>query len=125
MDPEEPAALPSGRKRIALYAALPLVAMGMVWLWINDERGALRDRGAIACNDRKHDEAWCKQAADRHHGRCVELTFTPATRTSGSAFDTNGYVECLDVGPEEYGKLSTAREAARRRVIIPSGPSYH
>jgi len=129
-EPPSPAAgpriAPSSRTMLFLYVGLPVVVVLMVWIWIKSERGALRDRGAIACNERKHDELWCKEAAGRHHERCVDLTFTPATRTSSASFDTTGYVECLDVGPEEHWRLSTARAAERRRGIqIPSGPSYH
>jgi len=126
--PPSPAAVGTGtgtRKLLLLYVGLPPVAMAMVWIWVKSERGVLRDRGAIACNQRKHDEVWCKEAADRHHERCVELTFSPATRTSSASFDTNGYVECLDVEPAEYWRLSAARALERRAPLLPSGPSYH
>jgi len=58
--PPSPAAVGTGtRKLLLLYVGLPLVAMAMVWIWVKSERGVLRDRGAIACNPRKHDEVWC------------------------------------------------------------------
>ncbi len=112
------------RTAVVLFVILPCLALLLAWIWVKHQRSILKDRGAIACIATKHDEEWCAKAASAHHERCIELTFRPGTRTSGESFDTDGYVECLGVGPEEYWRLSSERAAERRRANQ-SGPSYH
>jgi hypothetical protein len=104
---------------VVLYVVLPMTVMLAVWLWIRHERAKVRDRGFGACVSAGREADWCESAADRNHERCMELTFKPANRTSGSGFDERGYVECLDIGAEAYWKLSAERAAERRRKPAP------
>jgi hypothetical protein len=118
-DDKTPRATPRLKVAVVMYVVLPMVVMLGAWLWIRHERAKVRDRGFGACVTAGREAAWCESAADRNHDRCMELTFRPASRTSGSGFDAEGYVECLDIGAEAYWKLSAERAAERRRKPRP------
>lgn len=130
MDPRAPLPEPRApferkvRKAVVLYVVLPCLALLFAWIWVKNERAALKVRGTSACLSAKHDQEWCMRKADEHHERCIELTFRPGTKTAGESFNPEGYVECLEVGPKKYWDLSAAR-AKERDNAAPSGPYYH
>lgn len=103
------------RAVIISFVILPTLTALLVWLWIHHERGKIRDRGFVACVSSGREASWCEAAASKNHARCMELTFRPGTRTSGSSFDEHGYIECLDIGDRAYWALSARRAAERRR----------
>jgi hypothetical protein len=107
------------RMSVLSFVVAPLLAALGVWLWIHHERGKVREEGFGACVAQGRDAAWCEAAADKHHDRCMELTFRPSTRTGPRSFDDQGYVECLDIGDKAYWKLSAERAAARRSAPRP------
>jgi hypothetical protein len=111
----------ANRLRVFLltFVVAPVAMALAVWLWIHHERGKIRAEGFGACVAHGHDEAWCDAAADKHHDRCMELTFRPAMRAGSRSFDQQGYVECLAIGDKAYWKLSAERAAARRSAPRP------
>jgi hypothetical protein len=104
---------------VLTFVIAPMVVALLVWLWVHHERGKIREEGFAACVAQGRDAAWCEAAADKHHDRCMELTFRPSTRTGPRSFDQQGYVECLDIGDKAYWKLSAERAAARRSAPRP------
>jgi hypothetical protein len=112
---DERRARPQARTLLVMYVVLPMAMAMAVWLWIRHERAKVRERGVAGCIASGKDGAWCEAAADKHHERCMELTFRPSTRTSPESFEVQGYVECLDIGDQAYWKVSAERAAERRR----------
>lgn len=113
-------------KRAAIrYVVLPLCALFAAWLWVKNERSALKVRGHTACMAKRQDDAWCTQKADEHHERCIELTFRPGTKTARESFNPEGYVECLDIGAKKYWDLEAKRTKDRANAVPTSGPFYH
>jgi len=132
--PEEPTPPTEGsspferkvRTGVILYIALPCLALLFAWLWVKNERAALKVRGTAACVAARRDQEWCAQKADEHHERCIELTFRPGTKTASESFNPEGYVECLEVGPKSYWDASAKRARAKEEENkLPSGPVYH
>lgn len=112
------------KRAFVLYVILPCLALFAAWLWVKNERAALKVRGHTACVASRHDDEWCTRKAEENHERCIELTFKPGTKTAGESFNPEGYVECLEIGPKKYWDLEAAR-ALERKSQQPSGPYYH
>jgi hypothetical protein len=87
------------------------------------ERHEAREAGAAACAAKGHDATWCSAAADENGQECLPLTLDLASNNRVTQrvtrLDADGYVACLELGPNAWSRArvaakQAAREAAKR-----------
>jgi hypothetical protein len=77
--------------------------------------------GDAACIAKGHEEDWCDEATASSGQACLTLVLhttgfrTPMPTLRG--FDTDGYVACLELGPDGWPKAKRAAAAAAREPL--------
>jgi hypothetical protein len=86
---------------ILIVGGAIVLVTSAIAVWIMKTSHDARVKGRAACVAKGHDEAFCDEAASKHHERCYELTYDRGTKMrAGSGLDEKAYVDCLERGPE-------------------------